>query len=91
VSVAIGDDLISSDLSKHSARLVDGSWFTSWHPSLALSYNQAITAMVLADMLGRQPVGLCDDPVWIHVEGWAAELGLSGAAAVVFIAEPPAW
>jgi hypothetical protein len=61
----------------------------SWLPGRALDRNEAITAMVIANVVGDRGVGLADDPIWPHLDSWAAELGLSGADAVVRASEPP--
>jgi hypothetical protein len=54
-----------------------------------LSRDQATTAMVIATMVSGRGVGLSDDPIWPLLDNWAAELGLSGADAVVRASEPP--
>ena len=79
MGLTIGDDAISSDHSTHTARLAPGHqqlWEVSWLPGRRLDRNSAITAMVLADVTGPGDVRE-GHRLWIHVEGWAAELGLT--------------
>jgi len=44
--------------------------------------HAAITAMTIADMVGGRGVPRADDPIWMHLDGWAAELSLTAPAAV---------
>jgi hypothetical protein len=79
-----GRDAITSDHSRHIAQPARGAvhaWQVSWLPGQYLSRGQAITAMVLADVTARQHVHE-GHWVWGHVEGWAAELGLTGPDAL---------
>ncbi|MCW2931847.1 MAG: hypothetical protein JWM19_2809, partial [Actinomycetia bacterium] len=48
----------------------------SWLPGQLLDRNEAITAMVLADLAGPDTVH-DGHRLWPHVQGWAAELGLT--------------
>jgi hypothetical protein len=94
MGTTITDTLMRSTETAHTATAwpVPGEptlWTVTWLPGRNLTRNQAITAMTIAAYVGRG-VGLSDDPVWPHIEGWAAELGLSGARAVVLASEPPA-
>jgi hypothetical protein len=73
----------------HTATAASDGWEVSWLPGRALDRNQATTAMTIADIVGRRGVGLSDNPVWPFLDGWAAELGLSGPDAVVRASEPP--
>jgi len=93
MTLTITDDHISSDRTAHSARPVHGqqhAWEVSWLPGRSLDRNSAITAMVLADVTapGGVHAGHRDR---IHVEGWAAELGITADRAATRIAAPPAW
>ncbi len=86
------DDSMSSDRTGHTARLVPGTqhvWEVSWLPGHHLDRNSAITAMVIADASG--PGGLDrGHRLWPHIEGWAAELGLTAPTALAAVAaEPP--
>ena len=57
------------------------AWEVTWLPGRHLSRDEAVTAMVLADVTARQYVTE-RHWVWHHVEGWAAELGLTTPDAV---------
>ena len=85
----ITDTRMSSPATPHTARAVGEGWEVSWLPGRALTRNQATTAMVIANIVGSKGTGLADDPIWPHLDGWAAELGLSGADAVARVSEPP--
>jgi hypothetical protein len=62
-----------------------GPWEVSWLPGRELTRNQAITAMVLTDYVEHSvehsPAEL-EGRRWAFVEGWAAELRLTGQDAV---------
>ena len=73
----------------HTATATGGGWQVSWLPGRTLDRNQAITAMVIADLVGGDGVPRADDPIWLHLDGWAAELSMTAPAAVVRAAEPP--
>ena len=79
---------MSSPATPHTARAAGEGWEVSWLPGRTLTRNQATTAMVIANIVGKG-VGVADDPIWLHLDNWAAELGLSGADAVVRVSEPP--
>ena len=87
--IKITATLISSPATPHTAMASGDGWEVSWLPGQTLTRNQAITAMVIASIVGDGGVGLADDPIWPHVDGWAGELGLPGADAVVRASEPP--
>ena len=56
-------------------------------PGRRLDRNSAITAMTLAELAG--PDGMHPGHrLWDHAEGWAAELGLTGPAALAQAARP---
>jgi hypothetical protein len=80
---------MSSPATPHTARAAGDGWEVSWLPGRTLTRTQATTAMVIANVVGGRGVGLADDPIWPHLDNWAAELGLSGADAVVRVSEPP--
>lgn len=93
MTLTIGDDSMSSGHSPHTARLAPGAghqWEVSWLPGRQLNRNEAITAMVLADVTGS---GQSESgrPSRAHVEGWAAELNLTTARALQRLAGPPRW
>jgi hypothetical protein len=79
----------SSSDTPHTAMATADGWRVSWLPGRTLDRNQATTAMVIANIVGSRGVGLSEDPIWPHLDNWAAELGLCGADAVVRASEPP--
>lgn len=83
------DDSISSDRTGHIARLAPGherAWHVSWLPGRLMDRNSAITAMVLADVVGTGEVD-AGHRLWPHIKGWAAELGLSAPDALAWASE----
>lgn len=44
--------------------------------------------MVIANIVGIKGVPRSDDPIWLFLDGWAAELGLTAPAAVARAAKP---
>jgi hypothetical protein len=56
----------------------------SWLPDRPLTHNQAVTALVLAMCVTDGATGPAH-PRWPHVQGWAAELGLTAPDAVTAI------
>ena len=88
--ITITDTHMSSPDTPHTATVTGGGWEVSWLPGRTLDRNQAITAMTIADIVGSTGVPRADDPVWLHLDCWAAELGLTAPGAVARVAEPPA-
>jgi hypothetical protein len=87
--IKITGAFMSSPATPHTARASGEGWEVSWLPGRTLTRNQAITAMVIANVVGDRGVGLAEDPIWPHLDGWAGELGLSGADAVARASELP--
>jgi hypothetical protein len=91
VALKILDDSMSSDRSPHTARLLpsgQSTWEVSWLPGHHLNRNQAITAMVIADTTVDSDVHP-GHLSWPHIQGWAAELGMTGPQALDRVAGPP--
>ena len=90
MTVTITDATMTSDQTAHTARLAPGGqhlWEVSWLPGRALDRNSAITAMTLAEIAGEH--GLDErHQLWPFIQGWAAELGLTGADAINRAARP---
>ena len=84
MTLIINDATMTSDQTAHTARLAPGRqhlWEVSWLPGRALDRNSAITAMTLADLTSEP--GLSErHQLWPFIQGWAAELGLTGSDAV---------
>lgn len=88
-TLAIDDDAMISDTTPHFAVSwpVDDEptlWSVSWLPGRALTRDQAITAMTIAEMVVERAHILADPQakLWWHMEGWAEELGLTVSTAV---------
>jgi hypothetical protein len=90
VTLTIGDTSMSSDQSGHTARHRPdrGGWEVSWLPGQILDRNAAITAMTLAEVASDRDL-YEGHRLWPFVQGWAAELGLTGPDAVARAAQPP--
>jgi len=92
MSLFISHDAITGEHTTHTARPVPGdphAWEVTWLPGRRMNRNNAITAMVLADVAGS-----CDlesgDRLWPHVQGWAAEVGLTASQALARVSQPSA-
>ena len=91
MTLTILDDIISSDHSGHTAHLASGhehTWHVSWLPRRLMDRNTAITAMVLADVVGTDDVH-AGHRIWPYIEDWAAELDLTAPDAPAWISQPP--
>jgi hypothetical protein len=91
MTITINDTTMTTDQNPHTARLAPGgdrAWEVSWLPGEVLNRNSAITAMVLADT-ARTPELHEGHRLWPHIEGWAAELGLTGSDAIIRVLQPP--
>jgi len=92
MALSITDFGMSSDQTPHTARLLrfeaGDAWRVSWLPLRLMDRNAAITAMTIAEVAasGVEP----GDRLWPHLEGWAAELGLTGPQAIEQASRPPA-
>jgi hypothetical protein len=83
MTLIISDATMTSDQTVHTARLAPDQhlWEVSWLPGRALDRNSAITAMTLADLTSEH--GLDErHRLWPFIQGWAAELGLTGSDAI---------
>jgi hypothetical protein len=86
MSMTITDKYIRSDQTSAGARPGQssqpyGQWVVSWCPERALTRDQAITAVVLAEEVATWD-GERTGTRWLFIEAHADELGLSGDAAV---------
>ena len=90
MTLTINDTAMTSDQTPHTARQApsQNGWKVSWLPGRTLDRNSAITAMVLADVSADQRVRE-GHRLWPHVQGRAAELGLTGTDAIAAICQPP--
>ena len=87
--ITITDTTMTSPATPHTATTTGDGWEVSWLPGRTLTRNQATTAMTIADMVGGTGVPRADDPIWLFLDGWAAELGLTAPGAVARVSEPP--
>jgi len=76
MTLTINDVTMTSDQTARQARGRQHLWEVSWLPGRVLDRNSAITAMVLADQVGVHDLNE-RHRLWLHIEGWAAELGLT--------------
>jgi hypothetical protein len=90
MTLTIYDTTMTSDQTAHTARQAPGSehlWEVSWLPGRALDRNSAITAMTLADVGSEADLNE-QHHLWPFIQGWAAELGLSGSDAINRVTQP---
>ncbi|MGO8958554.1 MAG: hypothetical protein ACLQFR_14480 [Streptosporangiaceae bacterium] len=90
MTLTIHDTTMTSDRTAHAARQAPdrSGWAVSWLPGQPLDRNSAITAMILADLIGEEDLHE-DHRLWPHIQGWAEELGLTGHEAVAAASQPP--
>ena len=84
------DDHISGDYTVHTASRVPGdprAWTVSWLPGQLLDRNSAITAMILAEV-AEASTPQAGDRLMPHIDGWAAELGLTAPDALARVSAP---
>jgi hypothetical protein len=91
MTLTINNATMTSDQTAHTARHAPdrNGWEVSWLPGQTLDRNSVITAMTLADIAGEE--GLHEEHrLWPHIQGWAAELGLTGHEAITRASQPTA-
>ena len=91
MTLTINDTIMTSDQTTHVARQAPGpqrGWEVSWLPGQIMDRNTAITAMILADIVGELDLDE-SHRLWPHIQGWAAELGLTGPDAIARASQPP--
>jgi hypothetical protein len=91
MTLTINDTTMTSDQTLHTARQAPGGpylWEVSWLPGQTMDRNTAITAMILADHAATDPRP--GHRIWPHLQGWAAELGLTAPDAMALASRPPA-
>ena len=74
MGIRIGDTEMTSTVSGHRAESTPDGWTVTAFPDRILTKDQAITAMVLAEVYATNPPA--SHQVWVFVPGWRAELGL---------------
>jgi hypothetical protein len=91
MTLTINGTTMTSDRTPHTAQVAPGCqhiWQVSWLPGEVLDRNSATTAMILADTTAGQDLHQ-GHRLWPHIQGWAAELGLTGPDAIARAAQPP--
>ncbi len=90
MTLTINDTTMTSDQTAHTARQSPSGhgWEVSWLPGQTLDRNSAITAMILADTTAEPDVHE-GHRLWPHIQGWAAELGLTAPDAIAKTSQPP--
>ncbi len=91
MTLTINDTAMTSDRTPHTARPAPGrqhQWEVSWLPGRVLDRNSTITAMILADITGQGDLHE-GHRLWPHIQGWAAELGLTAPQAIAAASQPP--
>ena len=91
MTLTINDTTMTSDHTAHTARQAPGrqpGWEVSWLPGQTLDRNTAVTAMILADTAAQADLRE-GHRLWPHIQGWAAELGLTAPDAITRVTQPP--
>ncbi len=90
MTLTIHDTTVTSDQTAHTARQAPSrnGWQVSWLPGQTLDRNTAITAMTLADTAAETDLHE-GHRLWPHIQGSAAELGLTAPEAVAAVSQPP--
>jgi len=99
MSIRIDAAEMTSDRTRHTAAMwpvpdyeaPPTLWRVTWLPDRYLTRNQAITAMTIAEVVWTHEFETpgSKDPIWLHIDGWAAELGITGPHAVAEASLPP--
>lgn len=94
MTIKISDTEMTSDQTLHSARAwpvpdEPTLWSVTWLPGRALTRDQAISAMTIAESVDAALDPYSTERVWPHITGWAAELGLCDIDAVAMASLPP--
>ena len=88
MQLTITDSYMRGTGTRHSAKLTADGWEVTWLPGRALTRNQAITAMTIADIVATCDM-MSDSPMWPFIDSWAEELDMSSLQAVVWSSESP--
>ena len=75
MGIRIDDTQMTSNVSGHRAESTPHGWTVTAFPGQVFTTDQAITAMVLAEVYAVNPPA--EHQVWAFVPGWRAELGLT--------------
>jgi hypothetical protein len=91
MALKITDTEMTSDITRQAARFSEnaaadggGAWLVPWVPARLLTQNQAVTAMTIAEAVIAHTGDDDEFADWRkHVDGWAAELGITGPWAIL--------
>jgi hypothetical protein len=91
MALKITNTEMTSDITRQAARFSEnaaadggGAWLVPWVPARLLTQNQAVTAMTIAEVVTAHAVDDDEFADWRkHVDGWAAELGVTGPWAIL--------
>lgn len=88
MSLHIGDRLMSSSVTGHTARRETGQrwWSVTWLENRQLTKNQAVTALTIAELVAGGVIGPTHRD-WSLLGSLATELDLSGDNAVYLVKE----
>lgn len=93
MAISITDTEMTSDLTTHIAKPWpfngDPAWSITWLPGRVLTRNQVITAMMIAETVAAHADHIDQHGDWeLFVDGWAAELGITGPIAIAEAIKP---
>ena len=89
MGITITATMMCATHTPHTARLAGSSWEVTWLRGRALTRSQAVTAMQIAVTAATRDLTPDTGPIWGHLDGWAAELSISGLDAVSRASESP--
>jgi len=92
MATRITDTRMTSDLTRHTAQAAPGGgWAVSWLPGRVLTRDQAMTGMTIAEAVNIHADDLADSQhkMWLFIDGWVAELGITGTEAASLAAVGP--
>ena len=91
MALKITDTEMTSDVTRQAAEYSPnaaadggGAWRVPWLPARLLTQNQAVSAMTIAETVAARAGDDDEFAHWRkHVDGWAAELGVTGPWAIL--------
>ena len=90
MAVSITADRVSLNRTRHTASRTPDGWSVTWLPGRVLTRDEATTAVLLAESVvtfGHLPR---TSRTWALIDGWAAELDLTGAEVAARVSRVPA-
>lgn len=91
MATQISDTTMASNQTRHTATATRAGWEVTWLPGRALTRNQAVTAMTIAEWVTVHRDALAGglSPEWVHLAAWAGELGLTPERALLLASKAP--